>query len=59
MPKHILTEHWFAKTYGWPPEIVRKLPLDSLHWFPLVAQAETRANKIRHDQHQHKRGRGR
>ena len=50
MPGHILTERWFAKTYGWTPDVVRKLPLESLRWFPLIEQADTRAAKIRQDQ---------
>jgi hypothetical protein len=50
MPKQMLIERWFAKTYGWPPSTVRALPLETLHWFPIIETAEARAQQLHADQ---------
>jgi hypothetical protein len=57
MPPHMLVWRWFAATYGWPPDVVRALPLEAVAWFPVVEQAAARAEKIRADMNRPK-GRG-
>lgn len=52
MPLHMLTWRWFAKTYGWDPEQVSRLPLEVFTWFPLIEEAEARATEILHKQEQ-------
>jgi hypothetical protein len=47
MPPDILLERWFARTYGWPPQTVRELPLETLTWFPVIEAAEAEAARIK------------
>ena len=35
----MMTYRRFAKSYGWPPEVVRKLRLDELFWLPVIDDA--------------------
>jgi hypothetical protein len=35
----MMTYYSFARTRGWPPEVVRKLRRDELYWFPLLDRA--------------------
>ena len=50
MPTRLLLEEWFAENYRYTPAQVGELSLDALEWFPLIAEAKSRAMKIRADQ---------
>lgn len=52
----MLIERWFARQYGWTPSQVRALPLETLHWFPIIEQAEARASQLHADQDRPKGG---
>ena len=49
MPEEMLLLEWFAERYGWTPGQVGNLPLDYAPWFPMVAQARSRADEIARD----------
>lgn len=42
-----LTFRWFASVYGWTPDQVRELDLEDWTWFPLIEQAEQKAQEIK------------
>ena len=41
----MMTYYSFAKSHGWPPEVVRKLRLAELYWLPLLDQAMSAASE--------------
>ena len=42
-PREMTLYHKFAKMYGWPPEVVRKLRRAELFWLPVMNDAEAEA----------------
>ena len=53
----MLTLRWFAKMYGWTPDVVGQIPARYIDWYRVIEEADGRAAKIRQDQ-QRKPGRG-
>jgi hypothetical protein len=50
MDPMMLVLRWFAAMYNWTPSQVMELDLDLLTWFPLIEQAEQRAQEIKRRQ---------
>jgi hypothetical protein len=50
-----LVFRWFAVTYGWTPSQVVDLDLEDLTWFPLIEQADHRAQEIKRRQEERRR----
>lgn len=44
LPASIPTYRFFAKTYGWPPEVVNELPNDVAEWLPIMEHAASEAD---------------
>jgi hypothetical protein len=38
-------KYFFAKTFGWTPDMVDELSLDEFHWFPLIETARNDASE--------------
>jgi hypothetical protein len=47
MPPGMLTKRWFAKVYGWPSEVVKRIPLDEVEWYSIIEQAQDRADNLK------------
>ena len=41
----MLSWRWFAASYGWTPDQVGELPLDTLPWWPVIEEAEAWARQ--------------
>lgn len=52
MRARVLLYRWYAKVYHFPPDVVDRLPLDVLSWFPLIEEAEQAAQDIQQRQQQ-------
>jgi hypothetical protein len=35
----MLTYNWFSRVKNWPPEVVDRLSLEQLEWFPVLEEA--------------------
>jgi hypothetical protein len=48
-PAEMATYFTFARTRGWPPEVVRRLRLPELFWLPLMDEAAAAAAEMVQD----------
>lgn len=58
MPPRLLLYRWYARMYHFSPEVVDRLPLEALTWFPLIEEAEVAAQEIQQRQERRAQERG-
>lgn len=45
MPGRMPLYYWYSKIKNWPPEVVDRLTLEQLEWFPIAEQAYNEASE--------------
>jgi hypothetical protein len=56
MPPWVMITRWFAKTYGWDVDVVKRQPLEVLLWYPVIEEAEAAATAQLQRQEQRAQG---
>lgn len=52
----MLKEIWYAENFGWSPQVVRDMPLESFEWFPIILTARAESDRMRNSQQERERG---